>query len=319
MTSTVTWLLTSDEPWTRYRARVDLLGQSEAEARADRDAMLAHPQVHALREHAATWGRAPLTRHNDAKHALTALGVLADFGLRRDDPGMAAVVDSIAAHRDPQGPLQTVLNIHPRFGGSGQDTWSWMACDAPNLLYLLLRFGGHDDAAQAANAHLVGQLDAAGWGCKNAPELGSFRGPGRKADACPLATLLAVKALSLLPEHRESEAVARGAELLLDHWATSRERKRYLFGAGKRYRALKFPFLWYDLLHVADVLGRCPSAQGDPRYAEMRAAIAAHADADGRFTATSKYMAWRGWSFSDKKQASPWMTLLALRVALNGV
>ena len=29
MTNTIDWLLTSDEPWTRYRTLVDLLGRQE--------------------------------------------------------------------------------------------------------------------------------------------------------------------------------------------------------------------------------------------------------------------------------------------------
>ena len=43
----ICWLLASDEPWTRYRTRLDLLGEPEdaPAVQAERAAMLAHPQV----------------------------------------------------------------------------------------------------------------------------------------------------------------------------------------------------------------------------------------------------------------------------------
>jgi hypothetical protein len=37
-------------------------------------------------------------------------------------------------------------------------------------------------------------------------------------------------------------------------------------------------------------------------------------DAEGRFTATSMFLAWKGWSFADKKNPSPWLTFLVLRL-----
>jgi hypothetical protein len=46
----------------------------------------------------------------------------------------------------------------------------------------------------------------------------------------------------------------------------------------------------------------------------MVEAITAQADEDGRYTASSMYRAWKGWSFADKKNPSPWLTFLVLRV-----
>ena len=60
------WLLNSDEPWTRYRALVDLLDrpESDPDVRAARAAMLRHPQIRALLKTAATWPGPALRRHN---------------------------------------------------------------------------------------------------------------------------------------------------------------------------------------------------------------------------------------------------------------
>ena len=83
---------------------------------------------------------------------------------------------------------------------------------------------------------------------------------------------------------------------------------------GTDFRKLKYPFVWYDLLHGADVLCRLPFVRADVRVRAMVKAITAQADAQGRYTAGSMYLAWKGWSFADKKRPSPWLTFLALRV-----
>jgi hypothetical protein len=317
MNTVIQWLLDSPEPWTRYRTLADLLGRPEADAEvaAARGALLAHPQVQGLIAQAATWPGRAIQRHNDAGHPLYALSTLADFGLRAGDPGMDRAAEAVLAHQSPDGALQSVLNVAPAFGGTGADTWSWVLCDAPTLLYALLALGlATEPGVKAAVAHLVNAVDENGWRCRCGPELGRFRGPGRKADPCPIANVYALKALSLVPDLLDSPATRRGVDMLLGHWARRVEVKYYLFGVGSDFRKLKYPFVWYDILHVADVLSRYPFVHADPRFGEMVAAITAQADADRRYTAGSMYQAWRGWSFADKKQPSPWLTFLALRI-----
>ena len=102
--------------------------------------------------------------------------------------------------------------------------------------------------------------------------------------------------------------------MLLSHWEKQGEKKYYLFGIGTDYKKLKYPLIWYDLLHVTDVLSRFPSALGDPRFRQMTQLIVDQADDQGRYTASSMYMAWKGWSFADKKQPSPWLSFLVKRI-----
>ena len=317
MNAVTQWLVESPEPWTRYRVLVDLLDrpESDPEVEAARAALLAHPQVQGLIAQAATWPGRAILRHNDAGHPIHALSTLADFGLRRDDPGLEQVVAAVLAHRSADGALQSVLNVAPSFGGTGQDTWSWALCDAPTLLYALLAMGlGADPGVRAAMEHLVNAADEVGWRCRCGPELGKFRGPGRKTDPCPIANVYALKALSFVPEHPDSPATRRGIEMLLSHWEHRSEAKFYLFGVGSDFRKIKYPFVWYDILHVADVLSRYTLLHADPRFREMVATITAQTDVEGRYTAGSMYQAWKGWSFADKKQPSPWLTFLALRI-----
>ena len=317
MPGPIEWLLESEERWTRYRTLVDLLDRTEddPDVQAARAEMLAHPRVQELIDEAIAWPGPPLRRHNDAKLLIHKWSTLADFGVRAGDPGVAAGIEAVMAHQSAEGPFQTVANVPRAFGGTDEDAWTWMACDAPTLLYALLSLGLGDDArVQRAVEHLVGRIDENGWRCVAAPELGRFRGPGRKDDPCPIANVLALKALAQVPELVDSPATRTGAEMLLWHWEHQKERKLYLFGIGTDFRKLKYPFVWYDVLHVMDVLSRFPFVHADPRFQEMVETITAQADEAGRYTASSMYRAWKGWSFADKKQPSPWLTFLALRI-----
>jgi hypothetical protein len=317
MTPQIEWLLESDEPWTRYRALIDLLDRDEddPEVLSARAEMIAHPQVAALIEKAAGWPGYALKRHSDAKHPLYTLSTLADFGLRADDPGVQTAVDTVLAHQSDEGAFQTLVRLYKRFGGMEGEYWTWMACDAPTLLYALLAFGLCDHPqVQIALDHLLGLVDENGWRCAAAPELCGFHGPGRKDDPCPIANVYALKALTQVPDLVESPAANKGVEMLLWHWTHQKERKLYLFGIGTDFRKLKYPLVWYNLLHVVDVLSQFPQAHGDPRFEQMVTALRDQADEQGRYTATSMYRAWKGWSFADKKSPSPWLTFLVLRI-----
>ncbi len=324
MTTDLTqWLLESDEPWTRYRTLLDLLGRPEdaPEVQAARAEMLAHPQVQAMMAETAIWGDRPFKRHNDASYPIYKFSSLADFGVRADDAspgsevGMAAGIEAMMARQSPDGAFLSLVNIPKTFGGTGEDAWQWMLCDAPTLLYILLAMGlGDDPSVQRAVDHLVGLVDENGWRCVAAPELGKFRGPGRKADPCPIVNVYALKALAQVPELLDSPAARTGAEMLLWHWEHQTERKVYMFGIGTTFRKLKYPFVWFDFLHVVVVRSRFPFVHADPRFQEMVDTITAQADEEGRYTATSMYRAWKGWSFAGKKNPSPWLTFLVLRV-----
>jgi len=319
----VNWLLESGEPWTRYGTLADLLHLPEDDQQlvTARAAMLAHPQVQMLIAAAGTWPGYPLRRHNDAKHPLHKLGLLTELGMRASDPGMSAAIGSVLTRQSLEGPFETQIHLDKRFGGSDEDQWTWMACDAPTLLYVMLAAGAADhfpsaaERVQRATEHLLRAVDENGWRCANAPELGAFRGPGRREDPCPIANVLALKALSAIPDMVDNHPATRiGAETLFGHWERQAERKLYLFGIGTDFRKLKFPFIWYDIMHVAEVLSRFPFARSDPRYREMLETIHAQADDEGRYTANSMYRAWTGWSFSDKRNPSPWLTFLVLRM-----
>ncbi|MFH1879423.1 MAG: hypothetical protein ABIK64_01355, partial [Bacillota bacterium] len=130
---------------------------------------------------------------------------------------------------------------------------------------------------------------------------------------CPYATLLMLSAL-LQTENTNRAELHTGAECLLHLWECSRELYPFLFHMGTDFRKLKAPFIWYDILHVANVLSQMPWLRRDPRLLDMVNTIRSKADAGGRFTPESVWLAWKAWEFGQKKQPSPWLTFLALRI-----
>ena len=313
----IQWLLDSNEPWTRYRTMTDLMDRppDDPDVQLSRSEMFTHPLVQDLISESADWPGYALKRHNDAKHPIYKFSTIADFGLQASDPGMAPGIDAIMNHQSVEGAYQTMVNIPKAFGGSGEDLWTWVLCDTPTLLYALLSMGfEHHPQVQNAVQHLAGLVDDNGWRCIASPDLGKFKGPGRKSDPCPIATLCALKALSLLPEYQDNHETRVGTETLLNHWEKKFNHKLFLFGTGTDFRKLKYPYVWYDILHVVEVLSRFPHVYSDQRFREMVKSITDQADENGHYTANSMYIAWKGWSFSNKKNPSPWLSYLVLRI-----
>ena len=95
-----------------------------------------------------------------------------------------------------------------------------------------------------------------GWPCRLSADAVPWRGPGRKQDPCPFATLAMLKLCAAIPALSHSPEVEAGAKILLDLWENSRELHPYMFYMGSDFRKIKAPFIWYDLMHVLDVLTR---------------------------------------------------------------
>ena len=315
MKDVTNWLL-DGPPWVSYRALIDLLGQPEnnPEVIAAREAMLGLPQVGSLLEDLTEWPGSPLTRHNDAKHHIHKLTFLADLGLNASDSVLTPIIEEVLNHQSEDGAFQIIVNIPARFGGSGKDEWQWMLCDVPSTLYALLKFGLEaDPRVQTATSRIGSLVRKNGWPCAADSGLGKFRGPGRKDDPCPYANLISLKALAQSKEWRESDVCKIGAETILSLWEQRKERKPYLFGMGTDFAKLKAPLIWYDILHVLDVLSQFPWLRDDPRLGEMAELVKAKEDNQGRLKPESIWMAWKGWDFGQKKEPSRWITLIAHR------
>ena len=316
MNNPVDWFLTGP-PWVQYRTRIDLLRQPEnnPEVAAARQAILTHPQILRMINELAGWPGKPLLRHNDASHLLHKLVFISDSGIKSDDKDIKQVITRILESQSREGAFQILANISSHFGGTGKDQLVWMLCDSPSILYSLVKLGMKDNPAiQAAAQHLAGLVTENGWTCTVSPDIGKFRGPGRKTDPCPYAALVTLKALSQIPAWHDSEPCRAGTEVLLQLWEQRKERRPYLFAMGTDFRKLKAPEVWYDIVHVLDVLTQFPYLKKDKRLLEMVDIVRTKADVDGRFTAESVWKAWADWEFGQKKEPSYFLTLLVQRI-----
>ena len=316
MEAPIDWLL-EGEPFVEYRTRLDLLGQpgEDPAVRSARASMLADPRLQGLVNDLTAWPGKVIASHKSSSQPFHRLTFIADLGLNTGDHDVDRIISAILEHRSDEGPFQLPMNVAKHYGGTGTENWAWALCDAPLLVYALAKLGlSEDGAVRAAIDYLNALVRDNGWPCVVSKELGTFRGPGRKDDPCPFATLAMLKALAEFDDLRDAPACRMGAEALLTLWSESEKRHPYMFYMGTDFRKLKAPFVWYDLLHVLEVLSKFPSLADDPRLQDMLDVLLRKADPQGRFVPESVWAPWRDWEFGQKREPSRWITLLAWRI-----
>ncbi len=316
MNAPIEWLL-EGPAWVEYRTRCDLLNQAKDEPslQAARNSMLTDPQIQSLITELAVREAGVVSSHKNAGQYFHKLTFIADLGFQAGDPGVDQMISGLFEHISPEGPFQVLTNIPIHFGGSGENQWAWALCDTPLIIYSLVKFGLDDQpAVSSAVDYLAGLVHSNGWNCTVSKELGTFHGPGRKDDPCPYANLVMLKLLGCWKEYQDSPSCKTGAETLLDLWENSLKEHPYLFYMGTDFRKTKVPFVWYDLMHVLDVLSQFPGLRKDPRLLGMLDVLKYKMDDQGRFTPESIWTAWKDWEFGQKKMPSRWLTLSAWRI-----
>jgi hypothetical protein len=311
----INWLL-AGEPYVEYGVRVDLLGQPQNAPAvvAAKKRMVEDPKIQQILQELQSWPGIVLSSHKSASQSFHKLSFIADLGFTKDDPHINEIAQKIFEHQSEEGPFQLSANYPKHFGGTGEDTWAWALCDAPVTVYSLAKLGYvKDERVNRAAKYLASLSYPNGWHCTVSKELGKFRGPGKKEEPCPYATLVMLKMLSQFDEWKSGKEVHDGAECLLNLWQNSLTLHPYIFYMGTDFRKLKAPFVWYDILHVLDVLSRFSWLKGDVRLQNMADLVRSRADAEGKFTPQSEWQVWRGWDFGQKKQPSRWLTFLVLR------
>lgn len=305
----IDWLLQEGLPWVRLGVFRDILAMPSDNP--DVSSALAetedHPFVQRLCADSMAWPEPPLTGHQKADHPFHKAELLVYF-LPRGHPLLKKIAERILTNRSHEGIPLTLMKIPERYGGSGKAEFTWMTCDYPLLAWIISRAGMSSEIA-GATGHLLALVRENAWPC--ASSISGWHGPGKKSDPCPYATLLALKLLSEIPDVLDSEEARIGVHFLLWHWENSRERPPYMFGAGKRYRQMKFPPHWYDVMHVAWVLSRFPFVRQEKVFGNMLDHIASKADSSGRFTPESIYNIYKGLDFGQKKEPSPTLTWFA--------
>lgn len=311
----INWLLDGD-PWVRYNTRIHLLGQQEDDpsVHADHKLVLDSDIFQGIVNELTEWPGKVVTTHKNNENAYHKLVFLADIGIKHDDPGMPEIIAKVFENQSEDGPFNVLMNIPTHFGGTGLDSGAWALCDVPLTVYALARFGYRNDPrVMKAAEYLHGLVRDNGYPCAVSKELGTFKGPGRKADPCPYATLLMLKMMLAIPSMANSPEVKISAESLLMRWQNSLTEKPYAFYMGTDFRKLKMPMIWYDILHVVNVLRKVPGIENDKRFIEMVEIIRAKADPQGRFTPESVYKYWADFDIGQKKVPSRWLTLEVYR------
>jgi hypothetical protein len=310
----VPWLVETGPPWVKLGVLRDLLDAppDDPAVRAAREDLHRHPLVAECLAAASPWPEPPLRRHDEAKHPLLRLKILADLGVDGALPGLAPLVDRVLGWAGADGQLRSLV----REPETQEPLRIAFPCDAPILLGVAVAFGrGDDPRVQSALEALEVRREAdGGWFCHGEwlQLESSWR---RRPVSCPLATLHSLWALSLLPVS-DPRRRSTGAGVLIDHFRSYDRREGEPlchFQAGKRYRRLKFPYVWYDVLYVLDVLMRFDDLRRDRRLLALADAALGDPPPGARYKAGSAWMAYKGYDFGQKREPSPTVTFLLAR------
>ncbi len=297
-------------PWITYNLYKNILTKSKDEdvLLKIKKAMINSELIQESINIAKMWEDSILKRHNDATHPIHYLEIITEFGLNQNDPDVLKICQLIFAHQTNDGAFQTKILVPKQFKGSGEASWDWMTCDIPILIYFLSTMGFQDDLrVKKAIKHLVGLIQDNGLRCYSS--IPKFRGPGRKEDHCPYANLLALKVLAnFLDSKYIQDACSNAIQAQLDFWKNRTERKIYLFGIGTDFKKLKYPNIYYNIVHVLDVLSLFKEARESNYFQEMLTIVNNKQNEDGSFIAESVWRAFKNYDFGQKKYSSPTLT-----------
>lgn len=308
-------LMANSEPWLQYAIKRNLLNEKKEDLAALCAEALQDEKIRILLSGLSDFHAVPIRSHKNADLPIHRLLFALDCGFDTSVPEIQSAVSEIVKHKDRNGVYQSVVNVPTHFGGNGQDAFCWCLCDAPLLLLALLKAGVDYEKYLKQGVDFLASLSQnQGYLCAASPELGKFRGPGRKDECCPYATLIMLRLFSEIPEYQNSETAHLSINGLLSLWENSLQSHPYLFYMGTDFRKLKAPSLWYDIVSVADVLSRFDSAKRDKRFLEMRSVIKGKQNENGFFTPESVYQKYAGWDFGQKKLPSPYLTYLCATI-----
>lgn len=315
------WILAASEPAARWLLLTAVLDRpaDDADVLAARRDVLADPATEALLQRLPDWDSAAgFGGHDSPVFAPNLLLLLADWGLRSgDDTRVDALLEQMLAHTDQEGRFQS-FGPAPRHP---DPIWGALLCDTHAITEVLLRYGrGDDPRVRAAVARMAEDATSTpqglAWPCRPEP-VTRFRGPGRKADACPQVTLEALRAWSLLPKRERPSWVLEPVRAIVGCWRRRSEEQPYMFGHGKSFKTAKWPSTWYRVDTVLDAVGRYPEfwrgPDSDPddraALAELLACLVAYnLDGDGRVVPRSTFRGFTAFSFGQKRAASPFAT-----------
>ncbi len=311
----IPWLLSSN-PWTRYRTYIDLLElpPTDSEVLKAKTELINHPHIQSLLTEAGEWFSKSITRHNDPKICFYKLRMLVDFGLDRNDSGINTLIANATSHLVDEMYATRQTLPKPGLGLIMPDVnaneWHALPCDTPLITYALLKMGIKDSQMNRVINLISNKWNTRqGWFC----HFFFVEKQHQKLQiGCPMAGLMALEVFSSIPELKESASAKNAYETLKFHYECGQS--VYFFGRSKKFWTLKYPFVWYNALYLAEVLTRFEFLKYEPLVKELINWIEESQDELGRWKATSMFMEYKNWDFADKKVPSPWITLLCCRI-----
>ena len=302
-------IIENSEVWLQYAVRLNNMNESKENLKDLRAQVISDAKIEKYLNDIIDFHSILVRNHKNPDLAIHKLIFLLDIGLDTDVPHIQSAINEIMVHKDRNGVYQSLTNVPKHYGGSGEDMFSWCLCDAPLLLYALLKAGiDYEKHIKQGIDYLLDFYKPQGFPCTVSQELGKFRGPGKKSDCCPYATLIMLRLLISISEYKDSDIVKELADVLLSLWENSLEKHPYMFYMGTDFRKLKAPTIWYDIVSVTDVLSQIESVREDVRFIQMIQLIKNKQDENGLFTPESIFQKYKGWDFGQKKKPSQYLT-----------
>ena len=241
-----------------------------------------------------------LKRHNDAGHPLNVLLFLVDNRFHKNEK-LKSINQSIIDSYYQNG-FTVLMNIPVAFGGTGKSIKTWILCDLPLLTYISINLNNSKllSVHKTIIKNIASLMDENGWRCKNCGNIGKFRGPGKKDDECPLATLNVLKLLTLTKSNEYISEKEKAIDTLLLLWKDRKKRRPYLFAMGTDFCKLKYPLIWYDILNVVNTLSHFSSAVNRKEFKDMMKVIENKIKQNG-YKPESVYKFWKEFDFGQKK------------------
>lgn len=257
-----------------------------------------------------------LKRHNDAGHPLNILLFLVDNGITRSD-GLEELYGNIIKNQLDDA-FTVLLNIGVNYGGTGEPVKSWMSCDLPIITYVAIKLNNNkiEDVHRKAINKILNLQDEGKWKCRSCENLGKFRGPGKKNDECPIATLNILKLLTLTATKDFITEKQTAIKILLNLWNERKIRKPYLFAMGTDFLKMKYPLIWYDILNLLSVLSKYPDETKTKEYREIFAILKDNVSKN-EFRPQSVYQFWKKYDFGQKKGNSEYIEKIYREIESN--
>ncbi len=321
------FLIESEESFSVYRTITDLfdLPLDHPEVKIAHSNVLEDPHVNFLLDNLSDWEKDLTKAHNKADYLPNQLWLLLDWGVKpEDDNRMQSAIDKILSHQDEDnGQFLAYIEAYDRKTKNKYPMWSSALCDHNIIVSVLLLAGLENDkrvqfGVKRMNELLKDTTQGKGWKCE--PWLYyKRRGPGRVNDACPMIIADALRGYWVLSQDKWPEGLIASGLTLLNCWSNRSEEKPYMFGHGKKFRLPRAPFFWYNIGTILDCTRHYPALVKTQAFRELAAVSLLNFSTEGVFIPQTVYLYFKEYSFGQKKEPSPWMTLFLSRIYKNAV